>query len=155
MPKVVDHEQRRREIVRAYLRMAAQDGLTGITSRALAGRLGIAAGALWHYFPTMDAVLVAAYDQVFADTDARIDDATGDRTGLRAVDAVLRELLPLGTVTALEAQVVVSFWGLLPSRPDLAERHRVIDGSWRARQRVPLARPVPHPHHPHTTPTHN
>jgi AcrR family transcriptional regulator len=113
LPKIVDHDQRRVEIVEAFLSVVGRDGPSAASSRAIAAELGVGAGALWHYFDSLDAVVAAACRQVLERTDARIVAATEGRRGLGAVDATLREILPLAKQTRDEAQVVVGFWGRL------------------------------------------
>src|SRR5689334_14842717 len=111
LPKIVDHDQRRSEIVEAFLSVVARKGLPAATSRAIAAELGVGTGALWHYFDGFDAVTAAAYQRVFERTNIRIDGAATGLRGLAATEAVMREILPLGKETLDEAQVVVGFWG--------------------------------------------
>ncbi|MDY7089132.1 MAG: TetR family transcriptional regulator C-terminal domain-containing protein [Actinomycetota bacterium] len=113
MPKIVDHERRRAEIVGAFLTVVAREGLAGAGSRAIAAELGVGAGALWHYFDSLDSVVSAAYERILELLDARIEDAAGGRRGLAAVDVTLREILPVSAESRDEAQVMVGFWGRL------------------------------------------
>ena len=131
MPKVVDRESRRAEIVTAYLRIVAREGVEHATSRAVAAELGVASGALWHYFADFDEVLFAAFRQIFDRTNERIATGTAGRRGLAAAVAMLAEILPLSPATHDEALVVVSFWGRVPSRPDLAAFQSQAEGAWR------------------------
>ncbi|GAA4402046.1 TetR/AcrR family transcriptional regulator [Tsukamurella soli] len=83
MPKVVDHEQRRRELADAALSLAARDGLAAVTTRATAAECGWSTGVLNHYFSSRHDLLLAAlrragtlqgqaYQQIIAtDADAR------------------------------------------------------------------------------------
>ncbi|MGY1813377.1 TetR/AcrR family transcriptional regulator [Blastococcus sp. SYSU D00820] len=132
MPKVVDRESRRAEIVTAYLRIVAREGIEQASSRALAAELGVASGALWHYFADFDEVLSAAFRRIFADTNRRIAAAVAAHRGLAAVAGMLGEILPLSPVTHDEALVVVSFWGRVPSRPELAAFQSEAEAVWRA-----------------------
>ncbi|WP_432877565.1 TetR/AcrR family transcriptional regulator [Kribbella sp. CA-245084] len=111
MPKLVDHEQRRAEIVDATLRLVARDGLGGATMRAIAKELGVANGAVGHYFTNQDALLAATYEEVFARTNARAAERAAGRRGLDALLATLRDLLPMEAMTVDEARIVVCFWG--------------------------------------------
>jgi AcrR family transcriptional regulator len=129
----VDRESRRAEIVTAYLRLVAREGVEHATSRAVAAELGVASGALWHYFADYDEVLSAAFRRIFDQTNARIDAGTDGRRGLSAVAAMLTEILPLSAVTHDEALVVVSFWGRVASRPDLAAFQSQAEQVWRER----------------------
>ncbi|GAB2607022.1 TetR family transcriptional regulator [Paractinoplanes abujensis] len=113
MPKIVDHERRRAEIVGAFLTVVAREGLAGAGSRAIAAELGVGAGALWHYFDSLDAVVSAACQRVLEEVDTRIAAAAQDRRGLAALDATLREILPVSGQARDEAEVMIGFWGRL------------------------------------------
>ncbi|MEU4563163.1 TetR/AcrR family transcriptional regulator [Actinoplanes sp. NPDC023936] len=113
MPKIVDHDQRRAEIVEAYLTVVARDGLPAATSRAIAAELGVGVGTLWHYFEGFDAIAAGAYQRIVDRTNSRIAAATAGLRGLDALYAMFREILPLQKETFDEAYVVVGFWGRL------------------------------------------
>ncbi|WP_250445119.1 TetR/AcrR family transcriptional regulator [Actinotalea sp. C106] len=131
MPKVVDREARRREIVEAYLRLVARDGMEQATSRALAAELGVSSGALWHYFANVDQVLFGAFRLIFDRTNERIAERCVELEGLAALRAMLEEILPLAKVTQDEALVVVSFWGRVPTNPELGSFQAEVEGRWR------------------------
>lgn len=111
MPRVVDHDERRRSIASALLTVAARDGHESVTSRAVAAEAGMATGALWHYFAGFDEVVRAAAAEVTRRTDERIRAATEGRSGLAKAQAAMAEALPLTDETRTEAAVVVGFWG--------------------------------------------
>ena len=131
MPKIVDHDARRREIVEALLRIADRDGLQAATSRAIATELGVATGSLWHYFQNFDAVLSGAYDVVFLRTNQRIAERTARLSGLDALRAMMTEILPLDETTRAEARLVVSFWGRIAVVDSLISAGSSSDGEWR------------------------
>ncbi|MEU4693553.1 TetR family transcriptional regulator C-terminal domain-containing protein [Actinoplanes sp. NPDC023714] len=141
MPKIVDHDARRTEIVDAYLAVVAREGMPAATSRAIAAELGLAAGALWHYFDGFDEVAASAYQRISERTNARLAAFAEGLRGLAAVRAMLREICPLEKETVDEAHVVVGFWGRLagneriPSGNDVGEQ-------WRALVRTHLAEAV-------------
>ncbi len=132
MPKLVDRESRRAEIVTAYLRLVAREGIEHASSRAVAAELKISSGALWHYFADFDEVLSAAFRRIFDDTNRRIAACVDGRRGLAALTAMLGEILPQSPVTHGEALVVVSFWGRVPSRPELAAFQSQAEAVWHA-----------------------
>lgn len=110
VPKIVDFDARRAEIVRATWRLIAREGIAGTTMRRLADELGLANGALTVYFPNKRAILAAAFAHVFATTNQRYDAARG--SGLRGVDALhafLTELFPMDEERMLEARIVIPF----------------------------------------------
>jgi TetR/AcrR family transcriptional regulator, transcriptional repressor of bet genes len=57
MPKRVDHEERRRQIAAAVLRVLATRGIEGASVRTVAAEAGVSAGAVQHYFTTKDEML--------------------------------------------------------------------------------------------------
>lgn len=111
MPKIVDHDARRRAIVDAVIRVTARAGLAQVTSRAVAGELGVSVGSLWHYYDNFDAIVDDAGHEVARRTMARIRAATSGRRGLARIDAMVEELLPLRPDTRDEAFLIVGLWG--------------------------------------------
>jgi AcrR family transcriptional regulator len=123
VPRVVDHDERRRQIAEALLAVAARDGHESVSSRAVAKELGVATGSLWHYFDGFDDVIRAAAAEVTRRTDERIAAATAGLHGLARLEALMGEVLPLDERTRSEARVVVGFWGRLATlapTPDAA-----------------------------------
>lgn len=59
MPRSVDHDERRREIARAGLRLLAKSGPRGLTLRALAEELGGSITMVTHFFPNRRVLLDA------------------------------------------------------------------------------------------------
>ena len=121
VPRIVDHDERRRQIAEALLTVAARDGHENVSSRAVAKELGVATGSLWHYFDGFDDVVRAAAAEVTRRTDTRIADATAGLRGLPRLHALMREVLPIDERTRTEAHVVVGFWGriaTLETTPD-------------------------------------
>ncbi|MBF4595597.1 TetR family transcriptional regulator [Curtobacterium flaccumfaciens] len=111
MPKIVDHGQRRTEIVEAYLRVLADRGASGTNGRTLAHELGVVPGTIWHYFDSVEQIAEAAARRGVERTLARIAARSAGQRGLRALLTITEEILPLDVVTQAEARVVVAFWG--------------------------------------------
>ena len=131
VPKIVDREQRRTEIIDAYLRVVARDGIETASSRAVAAEMGVSIGSLWHYFNDFDDVLFNGFRTVFDRTNLRITEQVEGSRGLAALVAMLAEILPLSKTTHDEALVVVSLWGRVPSRPELGRFQSEAEGLWR------------------------
>jgi AcrR family transcriptional regulator len=51
MPKIVDHEQYRKELLHKCFDLFAQKGYASITTRQIAKELGVSTGTLYYYFP--------------------------------------------------------------------------------------------------------
>ncbi|CAN5377443.1 hypothetical protein BH09ACT4_BH09ACT4_22510 [soil metagenome] len=131
MPKIVDHAERRTQIVDAVLTIAARDGHPEVTSRAVTRELDVAVGTLWHYFSNFDEIMQAAAVEVTRRTLVRIDQASAGLRGLARLDATMSQVLPIDTLTKGEALVVVGFWGRLASRDGVPSSASAV--SWRDR----------------------
>ena len=64
MPRSVDHDERRRDITRAAIRLLALNGPRGLTLRALADELGGSITMVTHFFPNRGAILDAVTSQL-------------------------------------------------------------------------------------------
>ncbi|MGB3635817.1 MAG: TetR family transcriptional regulator, partial [Rubrobacteraceae bacterium] len=60
MPKIVDHEERRRELAEAVWRVILRDGVEGVSVRNVAAEAGWSTGALRHYVGTKEDLLASA-----------------------------------------------------------------------------------------------
>lgn len=138
MPRVVDHDERRRQIAEALLVVAARDGHENVSSRAVAKELGVATGSLWHYFDGFDDVIRAAAAEVTRRTDQRIAEATAGLRGLALLDALMREVLPVDERTRTEAHVVVGFWGRLATLAPTADAGAPTLATWQDSIRAAL-----------------
>lgn len=56
MPKIVDHDQYRRELLSQCLAVIADKGYAAITMRQIAEGLGVSTGTLYHYFPSKESL---------------------------------------------------------------------------------------------------
>ena len=110
MPKVVDHVQRKRELVESTWRVIARRGLAGATMRQIAEEAGYANGALKPYFPTKMDLLEATFEHVYGSTEERISKSIEGLRGLEALRAMCLEVLPTTERLQDEARIVVSFW---------------------------------------------
>ncbi|HJZ01934.1 MAG TPA: TetR/AcrR family transcriptional regulator [Streptosporangiaceae bacterium] len=125
MPKVVDHAQRRRELVAATWAVVAAEGIEAATVRRIAEEAGCTTGRITHYFADKEEVLVAALRQVHRAAGKRMLAAIGPRSGLEALRAVLAEALPLDQKRILEWRVWLAFWGSAATSTSLqAEQHQ-------------------------------
>ena len=70
MPKIVDHDERRRIIVEALWRVVARDGAHEVSVRHVAAEAGMPKSSIGHYVGTMPQLMGLAVDQLI---DANID----------------------------------------------------------------------------------
>ena len=138
MPKIVDHDQRRLELVSATWRIIAREGIEGATMRQIAVEAGFANGALKPYFPTKDQLLTFAFEHVFNLTSDRMVESTAGKTGLTALRIYCLEILPLDSQRIDEARVLIPFWQKGVTDPVKAEQHNRLMAVWRDRIREML-----------------
>ena len=139
MPKIVDWDARRDEILSATWRVIARDGIARATIRAIAREAGCSRGILAHYFDDKADILGSALVLSHRRVAARMDARTAGLTGLDALRVVLLEALPLDPGRDLEAQIEISFWSRALGSPALRQlQHAEFDG-FSARLRAHLA----------------
>jgi AcrR family transcriptional regulator len=119
MPKIIDWDARRDEILHATWRVIARDGIAGATIRAIAREAGYSAGILAHYFDDKADILGSALVLSHRRVDARMDARAAGLTGLEALRVVMLEALPLDEERDIEAQIEISFWGRALGNPEL------------------------------------
>ena len=63
MPKIVDHEQYRKELLWKSFDLFAQKGYASITMREIAKEVGVSTGTLYHYFPNKEALFLQLVEE--------------------------------------------------------------------------------------------
>jgi AcrR family transcriptional regulator len=64
VPKIVDREQYRKQLLTASFELFAEIGYGKITMRQLAQKLGISTGTLYHYFPSKEAIFLQLVEEL-------------------------------------------------------------------------------------------
>lgn len=131
MPRVVNHDVRRAELVAATWQVIADEGLEAATVRRIAEAAGCTTGRVTHYFESKDEVLVAALRQVHRAAAERMV-AHLERTDSAALRAVLLEALPLDEPRRLEWRVWLAFWGRAAADAELRSEQERRYAEWRS-----------------------
>jgi AcrR family transcriptional regulator len=128
MPKKVDHDERRRHIAEAVLRIAGRDGLDRATLRDVAVEAGISLGSVQHYFGSKDQMLhyVVGYlgEQVTARIVAGIGDLAGRPPAPVFLMSMAAEILPIDARRRAERRAGQAFLARAVDVPELAETLR-------------------------------
>jgi AcrR family transcriptional regulator len=132
VPKLVDHEQRRRELAEAVWRVIRRRGVDGASVRTVAQEAGWSAGALRHYFGTQSELLGFAIELAAERIRKRVDALELADDPRRAVEQLLSELLPLDDQRRAENEVWLAFTARSLIDPQLLVRHAEIDDELRA-----------------------
>ncbi|MBD2451009.1 TetR/AcrR family transcriptional regulator [Nostoc sp. FACHB-152] len=64
MPKIVDHDQYRKELLSKCFDLFAQKGYGSITMRQIAQGMGVSTGSLYHYFPSKEALFEQLVEEI-------------------------------------------------------------------------------------------
>jgi AcrR family transcriptional regulator len=139
MPKIVDHEQRRREVLSAARRVIVRDGIDAATTRAIAKEAGYSNGVLAHYFADKDEILLSALRQSHQRIRERLSAKVEGVSGLAALRELLLDNLPLDAERTQETRLEVSFWSRSLASDGLAEIQRAEAAELRSAVRGLLA----------------
>ncbi|WP_150248796.1 TetR/AcrR family transcriptional regulator [Nocardiopsis deserti] len=124
VPRYVDKDGRRRQVAAALHRIAAREGLEGVSIRTVASEAGLSAGAVQRDFGTKEALLLFAMHEVVEAVSARLDRVRigpGRLSFAEGLRRVLTELLPTDDDRLAEARVWSAFYARAAVDADFAE----------------------------------
>jgi AcrR family transcriptional regulator len=93
VPKIVDHDLRRRSLARAAVRIIARDGLEAATTRAVAAESGWSTGVLKYYFADKDDLLEHALRELEATNVELLHEAEDQPTGFEQLRSAMLKIL--------------------------------------------------------------
>ncbi len=131
MPKIVDHEARRKQVAEIAATLIAQRGLEGTKVRDIAALAGCSTSIVSHYFHSKHELLLSAYRLCMERTSSRVDEATG--AGLPLADELLAGVLPRDEERMDSGRRWLAFWGLAT-----ADEAFLIEQRQRSREAVDL-----------------
>lgn len=111
MPKDVDHDARREELLEAVWRVIARDGIDRATIRVIAEETGWSSGVLAHYFADKEEILASALRLMYERISARWSTKLEGLTGIEALHELVLDNLPLDDQRRLETRVFMNYWG--------------------------------------------
>ncbi|MFT4226582.1 TetR/AcrR family transcriptional regulator [Micropruina sp.] len=126
MPRVVDHRQRRDELVDAVWQLIIEHGLPGATIRAVAERSGWSSGAVRHYLPTREAILDAAAQRVGAVIEQRVRAVDPSAPPLEVLAGILIAVLPTDESSRRASEVWLAFVGQAVSDRAIADAQGIL-----------------------------
>jgi AcrR family transcriptional regulator len=126
MPTRVDHDQRRRQIGEALLRIASTRGLQSATMREVAAEAGVSLRLVQYYFHTKEELLLAALAYLGEQLTERVSAsirALGPVTPRTVVYGTLTAALPTDEESVRLTRAYTGFYTLVFSEPEMGERH--------------------------------
>lgn len=92
MPKIVDHDRYRKELLFKCFDLFAQIGYGSLTMRQIAQKIGVSTGTLYHYFPSKEELFIQLIEEI---TEQDILRAT-DRVKNQSTETIEERILALG-----------------------------------------------------------
>lgn len=132
MPKIVDHDVRRRELIEASWDVIANSGIEGVTMRRVAAAADCTTGRISHYFTGREALLGSALRMAHEDAESRMVKIVAANLPIREkIKKVAFEGLPLDAKRLREWKVWIVFWAAAASSRQLAEQNKSRYMEWR------------------------
>lgn len=124
MPKQVDHDERRRLLTEALLRIAGTRGLKAVSMREIAAEAGVSLRVVQYYFTDKQALLDSGLAELAARLDRRVKQraaVAGEGLSTRGVfDAVLGAILPSDEQSRLDSLAWTAYYTAALTDPALA-----------------------------------
>jgi AcrR family transcriptional regulator len=120
MPKIVNHDIRKKQIAKASWRVILEHGMEGATVRNIAKEAGLSLGALRHYFSTQDELLDYAMNLVIEKATERINKIIIKELPLKEkILHIMLEMVPTNEETMAEMEVWFTFTAHARHRKEL------------------------------------
>ncbi|MFD3595676.1 TetR/AcrR family transcriptional regulator [Nocardia sp. NPDC058640] len=123
MPRLADHEERRRSITSAARRVIARGGLEAATFQSVAAEAGVSVRSVQYYFGTKREFLLATHRAVVEASGARMTQAfatLGPDAGPRDIVRIIAlSLLPLDEPSRQDAIILGIFHAAALAGPDI------------------------------------
>lgn len=132
MPKIVDHDARRREIITVARRLIVEGGFRAATMRSLAAEAGYANGALKHYFESKEDIVEATFETILDEIDSMEAFQLG--SSLSAIDRLhftLMSPLPSDPKAFADGRVLLALADHALDSPRLRARYQRHLEQWR------------------------
>ncbi|MHA3683002.1 TetR/AcrR family transcriptional regulator [Leucobacter sp. HY1910] len=132
MPKIIDHDKRRADIVEVTWQLIVEGGIEAATMREIAARAGFANGALKHYFSGKDAIVASAYERSLGSLGTRVLEHIEGKRGIEALEMFMRFTLPIEQEDATAARVLLSYWERCAFSPEIKGGYDAHLDVWKA-----------------------
>jgi AcrR family transcriptional regulator len=125
MPKQVDHEQRRRELAEAVVRIASSRGLPAVSMREVAAEAGVSLRLVQYYFHTKEELLTGTLrylgEQLAARVQRRVTAGAADPTPVSVLYGTLAAIVPTDDQSRQIMLAYTAFHNYTLTDPSLAE----------------------------------
>nr|WP_316642306.1 TetR family transcriptional regulator C-terminal domain-containing protein [uncultured Roseateles sp.] len=130
MPKIIDHDERRSEIVDVTWKLIIDGGIEAATMREIAAAAGFANGALKRYFACKEDIIGATYERALQVVGAYV--AQGKNRGLAGLGEFCLAAMPIDPERIEAGKVLLAYWAISLYNPKLHAKYLDHLKTWRA-----------------------
>ena len=135
MPKIIDHNERRKEIAAAVLHIIARQGISGVTIKVVAKEAGWSTGVLHHYFENKHELLIGGLRLAAHETGKDITEAMQHKDPRERLRLVIEAGMPLDERRDALCKIFFFFWAESACDPKLSAELTGYYDWWRDRLR--------------------
>ena len=111
MPKIVDHEQYRKELLSKCFDLFAEKGYGALTMRQIAESLNVSTGTVYHYFPSKQALFEQLVEEIsFQDISSALAEMKGVQTLSETMTAMGKYLVKNQDYCINQTYILVDFY---------------------------------------------
>lgn len=120
VPKLVDHDVRRREIAKAVWAVIAERGIEGVTLRCVAAEAGVSVGRIQHYHASREELVRDSCRELLKAATQRFE-AAGDATPVERLRRLILGRIPTTPEFAIGTSIWLAYEAKSVDDPVIAE----------------------------------
>ena len=120
VPKLVDHDVRRREIAQAVWAVIAERGIEGVTLRSVAAEAGVSVGRIQHYHASREELVRDSCRELLKAATQRFE-AAGDATPVERLRRLILGRIPTTPEFAIGTSIWLAYEAKSVDDPVIAE----------------------------------
>lgn len=131
MPRIVDHDERRRQICDVLLDLVAEVGVPNVTIRGIAERSGCSTGVIGHYFRNRKDLMMGGLRraaEILSEFNTRV---LGSLEGIAALEQILEGSIPLDARRVALSRIFFFFYIEAMHEPELLHEVQSYLLGWR------------------------
>lgn len=121
VPKLINHEERKKEIAQAVWSVLAREGIRGVSVRTVAAEAGISTGSLRHVFPSHEEMLQFSLDYVGKRFIGTLTSRIYDKELIYSLEDIYSSLSPVSEEGKLFITVAAGMLGDASTIPGIAK----------------------------------
>ena len=111
MPKIVDHDQYRKELLSKCFDLFAQKGYGALTMREISESLNVSTGTLYHYFPSKQALFEQLVEEIsHQDISSALAEIKGTQTLTEIMTAIGKYLVKNEDYCINQTYILIDFY---------------------------------------------